>query len=104
MSSLNKLVIYVLTQKFHSINCAPEAESEKLLERLNDDLVKQKQKDKPIPMHILTLCDWFVLPLLLPTLTIWFSLDHKRDLRGIGKLFAFNYGSDSDSVASEKQP
>ena len=23
-------------------------------------------------------CDWFILPLLLPTLTIWFSLDRKR--------------------------
>ena len=22
-------------------------------------------------------CDWFILLLLLPTLTIWFSLDHK---------------------------
>ena len=24
-------------------------------------------------------CDWFILPLLLPTPTIWFSLDHKRN-------------------------
>ena len=23
-------------------------------------------------------CDWFILPLLLPTVTIWFSLDRKR--------------------------
>ena len=52
----------------------------------------------------------FVLPLLLPTLTIWVSLDHKRNVSGIGtlfsldhKLYTFDYDSDSDSVASEKQ-
>ena len=51
-----------------------------------------------------------VLPLLLPTLTIWFSLNHKWNVSGIGtlfsldhKLYAFDYDSDSDSVASEKQ-
>ena len=46
-----------------------------------------------------------VLTLLLPTLTIWFSLDHKRNLSGIEHtLCASDYDSDSDSVASEKQP
>ena len=25
-------------------------------------------------------CDWFILPLLLPTSTIWFSLDYKRNI------------------------
>ena len=52
-----------------------------------------------------------VLLLLLPTPTIWFSLDHKRNVRdgvvsGIGtlfsrdhKLYASDYDSDSDSVA-----
>ena len=25
-------------------------------------------------------CDWFILSLLLPTLTIWFSLDHKQNI------------------------
>ena len=63
-------------------------------------------------------CDWFILPLLLPTPTIWFSLDHKRNVSdgvvsGIGtlfsldhKLYASNYDSDSDSdsVASKNQP
>ena len=56
----------------------------------------------------------FLLLLLLPTLTIWFSLAHKRNVSdgvvsGIGtlfsldrKLYASNY--DSDSVASENQP
>ena len=54
-----------------------------------------------------------VLPLLLPTLTIWFSLDHKRKVSdgvvsGIGTLFSLDhrlypsdYDSDTDSVASE---
>ena len=57
-----------------------------------------------------------VLLLLLPTPTIWFSLDHKRNVSdgvvsGIGtlfsldhKLYASDYGSDADSVASENQP
>ena len=56
-----------------------------------------------------------VLLLLLPTPTIWFSLDHKRNLSdgvvsGIGKLFsldhklyACDYDSDSNSVPSENQ-
>ena len=55
-----------------------------------------------------------VLPLLLPTPKIWFSLDHERNVRdgvvrGIGtlfsrhhKLYASDYDSDSDS--SENQP
>ena len=54
--------------------------------------------------------------LLLLTLTVWFSLVHKRNesdvvVSGIGMLFSldhkpydFTYNSDSDSVASEKQP
>ena len=57
-----------------------------------------------------------VLTLLLPTPTIWFSVDHKRNVSdgvvsGIGtlfsldhKLYASDYDSDSDSVASENQP
>jgi len=54
--------------------------------------------------------------LLLPSPTIWFSLDHKRNVSegvvsGIGtlfsldhKLYASHYDSDSESVASENQP
>ena len=37
---------------------------------------RTKQITKCWNMH----CDWFILPLLLPTLTIWFSLDHKRNI------------------------
>ena len=57
-----------------------------------------------------------VVPLLLPTPAIWFSLDHKRNVSdgvvsGIGTLFSLDYklytsdyDSDSDSIASENQP
>ena len=57
-----------------------------------------------------------VLPLLLPTPTIWFLLDHKRNVSdGVvsrirtlfslhHKLYASDYNSDSGSVTSENQP
>ena len=57
-----------------------------------------------------------VLLLLFLTLTIWFSLDHKRNvsngvISGIGTLFSpdhnlysSDYDSNSDSVTSENQP
>ena len=57
-----------------------------------------------------------VLPLLLPTPTTWFSLDHKRNVSDgvvseIGtlfspdhKLYASDNDFDSDSVARENQP
>ena len=43
-----------------------------------------------------------VIPLLLPTPTIWFSQGHKRNESGIGTLFSLDhklYASDYDSVA-----
>ena len=58
----------------------------------------------------------FDLLLLLATPTIWFSLDHKRNVSdgvvsGIGTLlsldhtlYASDYDSDSDPVSSENQP
>ena len=60
-------------------------------------------------------CYWFILPLLLPTPTIGFLFDQKRNVSdgvasGIGtlfsldhNLFASDYNSDSDSVARENQ-
>ena len=39
-------------------------------------------------------CDWFILPLLLPTPTTQFSLDHKRRSHTRNECFA----SDSDSL------
>ena len=70
------------------------------------------QKSKHGNVH----CDWFILSLLLLISTIWFSLDHKRNLsNGVvskfgmlfsldQKLYASDYDSDSDSVPSENQP
>ena len=70
------------------------------------------QSDCTFPLFVIGL----VLLLLLATPTIWFSLDHKRNVSdgvvsGIGtlfspdhKLYASDYDSDSDSVASENQP
>ena len=65
-------------------------------------------------MHVPTLSDWCGSLLLLLISTIWFSLDHKRNVcdgvvSGIGTLFSLDhklYASDydSDSVASENQP
>ena len=61
-------------------------------------------------------CDWFILLLLLPTPTMWFSPDHKQNVSNtvvskIGTLFSLDYNlyasdydSVSDSVASENQP
>ena len=43
------------------------------------------------------LCDWFILPLLLPTPTIWLSLDRIKS--GIGRRWKRSDSSDSDSVA-----
>ena len=39
---------------------------------------KQKRKNQPITMLGIEHCDWFILPLMLPTPTMEFSLDHKR--------------------------
>ena len=48
--------------------------------------------------------DWLILPLLLPTPTIWFSLDHKRNVSdgvvsGVGRKWKRSDSSDSDYVA-----
>ena len=44
--------------------------------------------------------DWFILPLLLPTPTIWFSLDRKRRIhKWSPKKMERSDSSDSDSVA-----
>ena len=79
------------------------SESEAEAERIN-------QSQCTFPRFVIGL----VLLLLLPTPTIWFSLDHKRNVSdgvvsGIGTLFSLDhklYASDydSDSVTSENQP
>ena len=46
-------------------------------------------------------CDWFIPPLLLANLTIWFSLDCKQHLviRGVRRKWKRSDSSDPDSVA-----
>ena len=69
---------------------------------------RKNQSESTFPRFVISLG----FPLLLPTPTIWFSLDHKRNVndgvvRGIGMLFSLDhkrYVSDSDSPASENQP
>ena len=41
-------------------------------------VVSRSGRTKPITKRGNEHCDWFTLPLLLPTPTIWFSLDRKR--------------------------
>ena len=89
--------------------------------QLKADLVlmtagSRSRRTKPITKRGNVHSHWLIFPLLLPTPTIWFSLDHKRNVSdgvvsGIGTLFspdhkldASDYDSDSDSVASENQP
>ena len=55
---------------------------------------KQNRKNQPIAMLGIKHCDWFILPLLLPTPTIQFSLDHKRPSYKRNRCSA----SDSDSL------
>ena len=48
--------------------------------------------------------DWLILPLLLPTPTILFSLDHKQNISdgvvsGVGRKGEHSDSSDSNSVA-----
>ena len=61
-------------------------------------------RTKPIATRGNVSCDWFILPLLLPTPTIWFSLDHKRDVSdgvvsGVGRKWKRPDSFDSYSVA-----
>ena len=60
-----------------------------------------KWKNKPMIMFDSGPCDWFVLPLLLPTPTTQFSLDHKRRSRKRNrnrKKWKRSDSSESDSV------
>ena len=64
----------------------------------------RSRKTKPITKRGSVHCDWLILPLLLPTPTIWFSLDHKRKVSdgvvsGVGRKWKLSDSSDSDSVA-----
>ena len=63
----------------------------------------RSERTKPITKRGNMYCDWLILPLLLPTPTIWFSLDHKRNVSdGIvsrsRRKWKRSDSSDSDSV------
>ena len=60
-------------------------------------------RTKPITKRFNEHCDWLILPLLLPTPTIWFSLDHKRKeatgvISGVARKWKRSDSSYSDSV------
>ena len=64
----------------------------------------RSRRTKPITKRGNEHSDWLILPLLLPTLTIWFSLDHNRNVSdgvvsGVGRKWKRSDSSDSDSVA-----
>ena len=84
---------------------------------------KQKRKNQPIAKSGIENCHWFILPLLLATRTIQFSLDRKQRRHkqnqcsasdSVGLIFTrsyrskllypSDYDSDYDSLASENQP
>ena len=65
---------------------------------------QSRRRTKPITKRGIVHSDWLILPLLLPTATIWFSLDHKRNVSdgvvsGVGRKWKRSDSSDSDSVA-----
>ena len=64
----------------------------------------RSRRTKPITKRGSVHCDWLILPLLLPTPAIWFSLDHKRNVSdgvvsGVGRKWKRSDSYDSDSVA-----
>ena len=86
--------------------------SENQIVRVGSRCGRTNQSQCTFPCFVIGL----VLPLLLPTPTIWFLLDHKRNVSdGVvsrirtlfsldHKLYASDDNSDSDSVTSENQP
>ena len=65
----------------------------------------QKQKNQLIAGPGIKLCDQCILPLLLETQTMQFSLDCKQRRHKQNQCSAADsYASDYDSVASENQP
>ena len=63
----------------------------------------RSRRTKPITKRGNVHCDWFIPLLLLPTPTIWFSQDHKRNVSdgvvsGVGRKWKRTDSSDSDFV------
>ena len=63
-------------------------------------MASRSGRTKPITKRGNVLYDWFILPLLLPTPTIWFSIDRKgRSRKGVGRKLKRSDSFDSDSIA-----
>ena len=63
----------------------------------------RSRRTKPITKHGNVHSDCLIFPLLLPTPTIWFSPDHKRNVSnrvvsGVGRKWKLSDSSDSNSV------
>ena len=93
--------------------------------RLSESEAEKEEPNQSQKVGTCINCHWSILPFLLPTPTIWFSLDRKRNVSGgVGRngnvLILLTpipsrrslshersndcaYDSDSDSVASESQ-
>ena len=48
--------------------------------RLSESKAEVKELNQSQSMGTYLHCDWFILPLLLLTPTIWFLLDHKQNI------------------------
>ena len=81
--------------------------------RLSESEAGSGRINQSFPRFVIGLVILLLLPTPIPTPTIWFSLDHKRNVgegvvSGIGTLFSLDHklytsDNDSDSVASENQ-
>ena len=89
--------------------CILQSSENSVLFPLTSRKQKRIRRTKPITKRGNVHCDWFILPRLLPTPTIWFSLDQKRNVSdgvvsGVGRKWKRSDSSNSDSVALMTPP
>ena len=66
-------------------------------------VTSRSRRTRPKTKHGNVHCDWFIPPLLFPTLIIWFSLDHERNVSDrvvnrVGRKWKRSDSSDPDSI------
>ena len=66
--------------KFGFFACILQSSENSVLFPLTSRKQKRIRRTKPITKRGNVHCDWFILPRLLPTPTIWFSLAQKRNV------------------------
>ena len=71
--------------------------------RLSESEACRSGRTSPITNGGNVHCDWFILLTLFPTLTIWFSLDHKQNVStrvviGVERKWKCSDSSDSSSI------